>query len=76
MIDLMDNTLRQLSKFRTKYSVKINDDLRGMYNINSQIKFKNSMSKSRLCDYSDGCELNYNTANHRNSSIPKSQKKI
>ena len=54
MIDLMDNTQRQLSKFRTKHSVKINDDLRGMYNINSQIKFKNSMSKSRLCDYSDG----------------------
>ena len=53
----MDNTQRQLSKFRTKYSVKINDDLRGMYNINSQIKFKNSMSKSRLCDYSDGCIL-------------------
>ena len=53
MIDLMDNTLRQLFKFRTKYSIKIND-LRGMYNINSQIKFKNSMSKSRLCDYSDG----------------------
>ena len=29
------------------------DDLRGKYNSNIQIKFKNSMLKSRLWDYKD-----------------------
>ena len=33
--------------------VQINDDSRGTYNTNSQIKFKISMLKSSLCDYSD-----------------------
>ena len=50
---MLDNTPSQPAKFRTKYWVEINDDSRGKYNINSQIKFKNSMLRSRLCDYSD-----------------------
>ena len=33
--------------------VEINDDARGTYNNNSQVKFRTSMVKSRLCDYSD-----------------------
>ena len=33
--------------------VEINDDARGTYNINSQIKFKTTMLKSSLYDYSD-----------------------
>ena len=35
--------------------VKINDESRGTYNVNSQIKFKNTMLKSSLCDCSDAC---------------------
>ena len=35
----------------------MNDDLRGMYNTNSQIKFKNSMLKSCLFDYSESYVL-------------------
>ena len=31
----------------------MNDDSRGMYNTNSQIKFETSMLRSSLCDYSD-----------------------
>ena len=31
----------------------MNDDARGTYNENSQIKFETVMLKSRLCDYSD-----------------------
>ena len=50
---MLDNTPSQPAKFRTKYWVEINDDSRGKYNINSQIKFKNSMLRSRLCDHSD-----------------------
>ena len=48
-----DNTLNQPSKFRTRNWVEINDESRGAYNVNSQIKFKTTMLKSNLCDYSD-----------------------
>ena len=48
-----DNTLNQLSKFRTRNWIEINDESRGVYNVNSQIKFKTKMLKSSLCDYSD-----------------------
>ena len=50
---LDDNKSNQPSKFRTKNWVEINDESRGTYNVNSQIKFKTTMSKSSLCDYSD-----------------------
>ena len=43
----------QPSKIKTKNWVEINDESRGIYNINSQIKFKTAMLKSSLCDYSD-----------------------
>ena len=43
--NLLDNTPNQSTKFRTKNWVKINDDLQGMHNTNSQIKFKTSMLK-------------------------------
>ena len=49
----MDNTPSQPSTFRAKNWVEINDDSQGMYNSNSQIKFKTSMLNSSLCDYSD-----------------------
>ena len=41
------------SKIKTKNWVEINDESRGTYNVNSQIKFKTTMLKSSLCDYSD-----------------------
>ena len=50
---MVDDTSNQPSKFRTKYWVEINDESRGTYNVNSQIKFKTTMLKSSLCDYSD-----------------------
>ena len=53
MINLLDNTPNQPSKFRTNNWFEINDDTRQTYNKNSQTKFKTSMLKSRLCDYSD-----------------------
>ena len=37
--------------------VEVNDESRGTYNVNSQIKFKTNMLKSSLCDYSDACIL-------------------
>ena len=50
---LDDNKSNQPSKFRTKTWVEINDESRGTYNVNSQIKFKTTILKSSLCDYSD-----------------------
>ena len=51
--NLIDNTSTQPSKFRTRNWVEINDESRGAYNVNSQIKFKTTMLKSSLCHYSD-----------------------
>ena len=53
IISLLDNTSNQASKFITKNCVEINDDSRRSYNANSQIKFRNTMLKSRLRDYSN-----------------------
>ena len=50
---MLENTTNQPSKFRTKKWVEVNDESRRKYNVNSQIKFKTSMLRSRLCDYSD-----------------------
>ena len=41
------------SKIKTKNWVEVNNESRGRYNVNSQIKFKITMLKSSLCDYSD-----------------------
>ena len=51
--NLIDDTPNQPSKFRTRNCVEINDESRAAYNVNSQIKFKTTMLKSSLCDYSD-----------------------
>ena len=41
------------SKFRTKNWVELNDDIRGAYSPNKQIRFKVAMLRSSLCGYSD-----------------------
>ena len=51
--NLIDDASNHPSKFRTRNWVEINDESRGAYNVNSQIKFKTTMLKSSLCDYSD-----------------------
>ena len=53
LINFLDNTPNQPTKYRTKNWVEITGDARGTYKINSQIKFKNSLLKSGWCDYSD-----------------------
>ena len=51
--NLIDDASNQPSKFRTNNWVEINDESRGTYNVNSQIKFKTTMLKSSLRDCSD-----------------------
>ena len=50
---MLDNTPNQSSKFRTKNWIEKNVQSRGVYNANSDIRFKTTMLKSSLCDYSD-----------------------
>ena len=63
-----DNTLNQPSKFRTRNWIEINDESRGVYNVNSQIKFKTTVLKSSLCDYSDAYILVKGTISVNNSA--------
>ena len=51
--NLVDGASNQPSIFRTKNWVEINDESRGTYNANSQIKSKTTMLRPSLCDYCD-----------------------
>ena len=51
--NLLDDSPNKTSKFITRIWVEINDESRGNYNDEKQIRFKNTMLKSSLCDYSD-----------------------
>ena len=50
---LLDNTPDQLPKFRTTNWIEKIYQSRGVYNTNSDIRFKTPMLKSILCDYGD-----------------------
>ena len=51
--NILDRSSNKPSKFRTKNWVEINDEIRGAYSPNKQIRFKTAMLRSSLCDYSD-----------------------
>ena len=51
--NLLNDKSNKPSKFRTKNSIEINDDSRGTYSSDKQIRFKTSILRSSLCDYSD-----------------------
>ena len=55
--NLLNDESNKPSKFRTRNWVEINDDIRGAYSPNKQIRFKTAMLRSSLCDYSDACIL-------------------
>ena len=50
--NMLDDASNKTSKFKIKNWVEVNDDSGGRY-VGSQIKFKTTMLKSSLCDYSD-----------------------
>ena len=50
---MLENTLNQPTKFRTKNCVEINDESCGTYNTNNQTRFKTSTLRTSLCDYSN-----------------------
>ena len=50
---MLNDASNQRSKFRTRNWIEINDEARGSYSPNKQIRFKTSMLRSSLCDYGD-----------------------
>ena len=50
--NLLDDASNKISKFKAKNWVEINDS-RETFDVGSEIKFKTTMLKSSLCDYSD-----------------------
>ena len=68
---MLCNTPNHPTKFRTKK--KTNDESHGVYNTNGQIRFKTSMLKSSLCDYSNAYVLvkgNITVANTGPAAVP------
>ena len=49
----MDHSPNKTTKFRTGNWVEINDESREKYNDEKRTRFKTTMLKSSLCDYSD-----------------------
>ena len=51
--NLLDSASTKPSKLRAKNWVERNEDIRDAYSPNKQIRFKTTMLRSSLCDYSD-----------------------
>ena len=51
--NLLGCTSDKIPRFITKKWIEVYDQPGGTYNINKQIRFKTSMLRSDLCDYSD-----------------------
>ena len=75
IINLLQDTSNQPNKFRTKSWIEVNDESRGTYNVNNQIKLKTSMLRSSLCDYSDAYILLSATITVPNTAAANNRKK-
>ena len=50
---MLNDESNKTSKFKTRNWVEINDEERGTYFPNKQIKFKTPMLRSSICDFGD-----------------------
>ena len=55
--NLLNDESNKPSKFRTRNWVETNDNAAGVYSTNKLIRFKTTMLRSSLCDYSDAYML-------------------
>ena len=69
IMSLLYNKPNQPTKFRAKNCVEINDESRGRCNKDNQIRFKTSMLRSSLCDYSDAYILVKGTITATNTAV-------
>ena len=68
IINLLDDTTNQPSKFRTRSWVETNDESKRRYD-NTNIRFEMSMIRSSLCDYSDAYILVKGTITVPNTAV-------
>ena len=66
--NLLNDESNKPSKFRTRNWIEINDDIRGAYSPNKQIRFKTAMLRSSLCDYGDAYILAKGTITVNNTA--------
>ena len=52
-MNLLDATSDNVPRFNTKKWIEVHDQSGKIYNTNKQIRFKTSILRSELCDYSD-----------------------
>ena len=76
IINSLDNTPNQPTKFKTKNWVEINDESHGLYNAGIQIKVKNLMLRSSLCDFSDAYILKKGTISIERVLAPAETRKV
>ena len=75
---LLNDESNEPSKFRTKNWVELDDDIRGEYSPNKEIRFKTSMLRSSLCGYSHAYILvkrNISVNNTWTAAAPTSRNK-
>ena len=72
---MLENTLNQPSKFRTKNWVEVNDKARAIYNVNSKLIFKIYRLRSILCGYSDPYIFESSTTTVRNRAEAENKQK-
>ena len=68
MIIFLDNTPNEPSNSKTKNWIEINDASRGIYDKDNQIRFKTSVLRLSLCDYSNPHILVNGTITVRNTA--------
>ena len=68
IMKLLGNTRNQPYTFRTRNCIELNDESKGKYD-NSIIRFKTSMIRSYLCDYSDAFILVKRTTTAPNTAV-------
>ena len=72
--NLLGNILDIVPRFITKKWIEVHDQSVGTYNTNKQIRFKTSMLRSDLCDFSDTYIVvkgNITVANPNNNAYDK-----
>ena len=60
IVNILENASNHPTKFRSRNWIEINDDSPGTYT-NADIRFKTTMLKSDLCNYTDACILDKGT---------------
>ena len=73
IINLLVNTPNQTYRFKAKNRVQINDESQGIYNGDNQIRFKTTILRWSLCDYSNAYVLVKRTVTGENKAARDQQ---